>query len=59
MHGFLNRLACVGLVLILVFPLGQLVFPYMAHALGSLQFGALEAVLTAALGSGLYATLFG
>jgi hypothetical protein len=59
MHAFLNRLACVGLVLILMFPLGQLLFPYMVDALGSLQFGALEAVLTAALGSGLYTTLFG
>jgi hypothetical protein len=58
MHGFLNRLACVGLVLILIFPLGQVLFPYMAEALGHLQFGALEAVVTAALGNGLYATLF-
>jgi hypothetical protein len=59
MNGFLNRLGCVGLVLILVFPAGQLVFPYVAGAMGSLQFGAVEAVLTAALGNGLYATLFG
>lgn len=59
MHGFLNRLACVGLVLILMFPVGQLLFPYMADALGHLQFGAIEAVLTAALGSGLHAALFG
>ncbi len=59
MHGLLNRLACVGVVLMLVFPLGQLLFPYMADALGHLQFGALEAVVTAALGSGLYTTLFG
>ena len=58
-HGFLNRLACVGLVVILMFPLGQLIFPYMADALGSLQFGAIEAVVTAALESGLYTTLFG
>jgi hypothetical protein len=57
-NGFLNRLACVGLVLILVFPLGQQVFPYMAHSIGNVQFGMLEAVVTTALGSGLYAALF-
>ncbi len=59
LNGFLNRLACVGLVVILVFPLGQQLFPYLAHTIGDVQFGVIEAVVTTALGSGLYAALFG
>jgi hypothetical protein len=58
-NSVFNRLACIGVVLILVFPLGRLIFPYIAHALGNLQFDVIEAVVTAALGSGLYVALFG
>jgi len=53
------RVACVGLVVIMVFPLGRILFPYVAGEVGSLQFSALEAVLSTTIGFGLYAVFFG
>lgn len=52
------KLLCVALVASIVFPLGRAVFPYVAHEIGDLQFGAIEAVLSATLGFGLYAAFF-
>jgi hypothetical protein len=54
-----TQLACVGLVVCVMFPLGQLVFPAMAQAIGELPFTTFEAVATAALGFGLFEVLFG
>jgi hypothetical protein len=59
MHDVLNRLGCVGLVTAVVFPFGQQVFPVMANLIGQSQFGAIEAVLAAALGQSLHAALYG
>ena len=53
------RLACVALVVSVVFPAGRLVFPLVADELGSLPFSAVEAILSATLGYSLYATFFG
>ena len=53
------RLACVGVVVCVVFPLGQMVFPAMADAIGAFPFTAVEAVVTATLGYGLFEALFG
>jgi hypothetical protein len=52
------RLACVALVVSVVFPLGRLVFPYVADELGSLSFSAMEAIFSATVGFSLYATFF-
>jgi hypothetical protein len=60
MHEFLNRIGCVGFVVVLVFPFGQQAFPLMTHLVGGdLQFVAIEAGVSAALGSRLYSLLFG
>ncbi len=53
------RLACVALVVIMVFPLGRVLFPYVAGEVGALQFSALEAVLSTTVGFGLYSVFFG
>ena len=53
------RLACVGLLVCVIFPLGRLVFPMAADAIGAFPFTALEAVVTTTLGFGLFETLFG
>jgi hypothetical protein len=53
------QLACVGIVVCVVFPLGQMVFPVAADVVGELPFTAFEAVATAALGFGLFEALFG
>lgn len=53
------RVACVALALCVVVPLGRLVFPTIADAIGPTPFNTLEAVVTTTLGFGLYAALFG
>jgi hypothetical protein len=53
------RLACVALVVSVVFPLGRLIFPFVADELGSLPFSAMEAIFSATVGFSLYATFFG
>jgi hypothetical protein len=51
------RLLCVALVAALMLPLGSAVFPYVSHALDGTQFQALEAVLSATLGFGIYSLI--
>ena len=53
------RLACVALVVTVVFPLGRVLFPYLGGELGAMQFSALEAVLSTTVGFGLYTAFFG
>jgi hypothetical protein len=53
------RLVCVALVVSVVFPLGRLVFPYVADELGSLSFSAVEAVVSTTLGFSIYGMVFG
>lgn len=53
-----SRLACVGLVVALMFPLGRMVFPLVGHVIGDMQFGAIEALLSTAMGMGLHGALF-
>jgi hypothetical protein len=49
---------CVALVTSVVFPLGRMVYPYVAHDIGDLSFGAIQAIFTATLGMGIYAVFF-
>jgi hypothetical protein len=51
------RLLCVALVAGVMLPLGSAVFPYVSHALDGTQFQALEAVLSATLGFGIYSLI--
>ncbi len=53
------RLACVALVVSVVFPLGRMLFPYVGSELGAMQFSALEAVLSTTVGFGIYSAFFG
>jgi hypothetical protein len=55
----LTRLMCVALVAAVMMPLGRDLYPYIADAIGSLQFDAFEAVFSATLGFALYAAMFG
>jgi hypothetical protein len=54
-----TQLACVGVVVCVVFPLGQMAFPVVADVVGELPFATFEAVATAALGFSLFEALFG
>jgi hypothetical protein len=58
-HPIIVRLACVAAVVVIVFPLGLTLFPYVSDVLGGTPFKTLEAVVSATLGFGLYAALFG
>jgi len=53
------RVACVALVVSIVFPLGRMLFPYVGAEFGVLQFSALEAVLSTTVGFGIYTAFFG
>jgi len=53
------RVACVALVVSVVFPLGRMLFPYVGAEFGVLQFSAPEAVLSTPVGFGIYTTFFG
>lgn len=58
-HPLIVKLACVAVVVVIVFPLGMMLFPYIANEIGGMPFKALEAMVSATLGLGLYAALFG
>jgi hypothetical protein len=58
-HPIIVKLACVAVVVVVVFPLGMMLFPYIADEIGGIPFKTLEAMVSATLGLGLYAALFG
>ena len=58
-HPIIVKLACVAVVVVVVFPLGMMLFPYIADEIGGMPFKTLEAMLSATLGLGLYTALFG
>jgi hypothetical protein len=58
-HPIIVKLACVAVVVVVVFPLGMMLFPYIADEIGGMPFKTLEAMVSATLGLGLYAALFG
>jgi hypothetical protein len=51
---FVAKLLCVGLVAAVMLPLGRELFPYVSAELTRVQFQALEAVVSAAVGFGIY-----
>ena len=55
----ITKLMCVALVATVMMPLGRDLYPYIADAIGSLQFDAFEAVLSATVGFAIYAAMFG
>jgi hypothetical protein len=56
--AIVQKLMCVALVTSVVFPFGRMVYPYVAHEIGDLSFGAIQAIFTATLGMGIYAVFF-
>jgi hypothetical protein len=51
---FIAKLLCIGLVAAVMLPVGCLLFPYVSAELSRMQFQALEAVVSATLGFGIY-----
>jgi hypothetical protein len=58
-HPVIIKLACVAAVVVIVFPLGMMLIPYLADEMGDTPFKTIEALVSATLGLGLYAALFG
>jgi hypothetical protein len=58
-HPLIIKVLCVAAVVAVVFPLGRMVFPHVAHMLDSFQFDAIEAVVSATLGFSIYTAIFG
>jgi len=58
-HPLLTRVLCVALIAALMMPIGRALFPYLGAEISALPFDAIEAVVTATLGYGVYAALFG
>jgi hypothetical protein len=48
------KLLCIGLVAAIMLPVGRLLFPYVSAELSRMQFQALEAMVSATLGFGIY-----
>jgi hypothetical protein len=57
-RAFLTKLLCVALVAMIMLPAGRALFPYVSHELTGIQFQAIEAVISASLGFGIY-SVFG
>ena len=58
-HPLINKLLCVAAIASITLSLGRIVFPLVAGTVGGLQFDTIEAVVSATLGFGLYAAMFG
>lgn len=54
----MTRLLCVALVAAIMLPVGHMLFPYVSQVLSGIQFQAMEAVVSAAVGFGISA-IFG
>jgi membrane protein YqaA with SNARE-associated domain len=53
----LTKLLCVAFVAAIMVPLGSLLFPYVSHQLSGIQFQAIEAVISATVGFGIYSAV--
>jgi hypothetical protein len=54
----ITKLMCVALVASVMMPLGREIYPYIESMLDSLQFNAVEAVISTTLGFAIYAAMF-
>ncbi len=59
MGNTIVKVACVALVATVMFPVGKMLFPYIAPEIGTMTFGAIEAMVSATLGFSIYSALFG
>ncbi len=58
-HPVVTKILCVALVASIMLPVGRMVFPFIDTAISGLQFDAIQAVVSASLGFGLHAAIFG
>jgi hypothetical protein len=51
---FIAKLLCIALVAAIMLPLGGVVFPYVSGDLSQMEFQAIEAIISASVGFGIY-----
>ena len=51
---FIAKLLCIGLVAAVMLPVGRELFPFFSAELSRMQFQAIEAVVSATVGFGIY-----
>jgi hypothetical protein len=52
-----TKLLCVAFVAAIMLPVGHILFPYVSDELSGIQFQAIEAVVSATVGFGIYSVL--
>ena len=52
-----TKLLCVAFVAAIMLPVGNILFPYVSDELSGMQFQAIEAVVSATVGFGIYSVL--
>jgi hypothetical protein len=53
-RSFFVKLLCIAFVAAIMLPAGRLLFPYISADLSGTQFHALEALVSATVGFGIY-----
>ena len=53
-NGIVTKLLCVAFVAMIMLPAGHLLFPYVSDQLTGIEFRAIEAVVSATVGFGIY-----
>ncbi|HYC15628.1 MAG TPA: hypothetical protein VEC94_00315 [Pseudolabrys sp.] len=53
-NSTLTKLLCVAFVAMIMLPVGHILFPYVSDQLTGVQFKAIEAVVSATVGFGIY-----
>jgi hypothetical protein len=57
-QGVIAKILCVALVATVMLPVGRMLFPFVSGELSGTQFHAIEALISATAGFGIYA-IFG
>ena len=53
-RALISRLLCVAAIAAIMLPAGHVVFPYVSDMLSEMEFQAIEAVVSATVGFGIY-----
>jgi hypothetical protein len=56
-NTIVTKLMCVAFVAAIMLPVGHIFFPYVSDELSGMQFQAIEAVVSATVGLGIYSVV--
>ena len=58
-HPVLTKVLCVALVASIMLPVGRMIYPFVEPVVSGLEFDTIQAVVSATVGFGLHAAIFG